>query len=60
MLSGSPLGSGCVHVTAISLVAIVIVRGERSIEGVVEGQVEIGLYVASLACGALWKSLQWG
>ena len=60
MLSGSPLGSGCVHVTAISLVAIVIVRGERSIEGVVEGQVEIGLYVASLACGTLWKSLQWG
>ena len=60
MLGGRPLGSSCGFVTAISMVAIVIVGGEGSIEGVVEGQVEIGLYVAALACGVLRKSYQWG
>ena len=54
------MGSSCGFVTAISMVAIVIVGGEGSIEGVVEGQVEIGLYVAALACGVLRKSYQWG
>ena len=59
-LGGVPLGSSYVDVTAISIVAIVIVGSEGSVEGVVEGQVEIGLYVASLARGVLWESYQRG